>query len=393
MNKISYILLAFCLICSATGFAQKKRTTKKKQTKSKTEVIDEKLQERLRSMASVTQDIVVIDSIVVKKENFLKHYKLSADAGKISLYKEFFNSKAPFDSSFIYINEMGDKCYYSQGDTLKRALYTRDLVGGEWTVPAKLEGIDNAVYTKQNFPFMMPDGVTFYFASTGEESIGGLDIFITRYDSEDNRFFTPENIGMPFNSTANDYMYAIDEMNQIGWFASDRNQPKDTVCIYIFIPQETRNTYSNKKYTEEQITALSQLKRIADTWRDGTERKKALKRLEGIKQTSNEDKPEYGIHFFINDQTTYTSLNDFKIDGNKEKFIQILELRQLLKKQTTTLTSARENFRNGNSQEKSSLKTEIINSERNVESIERQIKDLEKEIRNSEISNIKNKNS
>lgn len=91
-------------------------------------------------------------------------------------------------------------------------------------------------YKSVNYPFMMPDGTTFYFAATGEESIGGYDIFVTRFDSESGSFLKAENIGMPFNSTANDYMYAIDEFNDIGWFATDRSQPEGKVCIYIFIP-------------------------------------------------------------------------------------------------------------------------------------------------------------
>lgn len=52
---------------------------------------------------------------------------------------------------------------------------------------------------------------------------------------------------MPFNSPANDYMYAIDEFNNIGWFASDRYQPDNKVCIYVFVPN------SSKKYTITKV--------------------------------------------------------------------------------------------------------------------------------------------
>ena len=81
----------------------------------------------------------------------------------------------------------------------------------------------------------MSDGITLYYASDGEGSLGGYDIFVTRYDSENGNYLRPDNIGMPFNSPANDYMYAIDEFNNIGWFASDRYQlitKSVSMCLY-----------------------------------------------------------------------------------------------------------------------------------------------------------------
>ena len=57
---------------------------------------------------------------------------------------------------------------------------------------------------------------------------------------------------MPFNSPANDYMYAIDEFNNIGWFASDRYQPDNKVCIYVFVPNSSKEVY-NYESTDEQI--------------------------------------------------------------------------------------------------------------------------------------------
>ena len=44
----------------------------------------------------------------------------------------------------------------------------------------------------------------------------------------------------PKERKASEDMLAIDEFNQLGWFVSDRNQPEDKVCIYIFIPNDIR---------------------------------------------------------------------------------------------------------------------------------------------------------
>ena len=95
----------------------------------------------------------------------------------------------------------------------------------------------------QNYPFMLSDGITLYYAAVGVESFGGYDIFVTRYDMDEKKFLYPENLGMPFNSPANDYMLAIDEFNQLRWFFSDRNQTENKVCIYIFIKNDIRKEY------------------------------------------------------------------------------------------------------------------------------------------------------
>ena len=88
---------------------------------------------------------------------------------------------------------------------------------------------------------MMQDGMTIYYANNGTSSLGGYDIFISRKD--DNEYYKPQNIGMPYNSPYDDYMLAIDETTGVGWWATDRNQLGDSITIYKFIPQDMRINY------------------------------------------------------------------------------------------------------------------------------------------------------
>lgn len=119
------------------------------------------------------------------------------------------------------------------------------LADGSWDKPAKLFDYES-IFGNNNgswvsYPFLMSDGVTLYFAADGDNSLGELDIFISRRDGDG--FLQPSNVGMPYNSPYNDYLYAIDEENGIGWWATDRNQLQDSVTIYTFIPQELRINY------------------------------------------------------------------------------------------------------------------------------------------------------
>ena len=61
-------------------------------------------------------------------------------------------------------------------------------------------------------------------------------------------FYIPDNYGLPYNSTANDYFLAIDERNNLGWLISDRYQPEDKVCIYIFVPNKKSCEASSRRF-------------------------------------------------------------------------------------------------------------------------------------------------
>ena len=41
-----------------------------------------------------------------------------------------------------------------------------------------------------NYPFMTSDGETFFFAAKADDGLGGYDIFMTRYDPDEGKFFS-----------------------------------------------------------------------------------------------------------------------------------------------------------------------------------------------------------
>lgn len=342
-------------------------------------------------MLNATQDVIIIDSIVTDSENFLKAIPLNKESGVITTYNDFFKTDMQ-PNAYVYQNEMGNKCYYSSEDsTGKIALFTSDNIDNTWTNREPLESLNNNDQLENiNYPYMMADGTTLYFAATGKESLGGYDIFVTRYDAENNTYLKPENIGMPFNSPANDYMLAVNELDSIGWFVTDRNQTGGKVCIYIFIPSQSRTTYDASAYTPEQIKALARINNIADTWGDGTLRDAALARLEKIKQEINNPSENPDFKFIINDQITYFSLSDFKHPANVERFQHLQTIKAENNQLAKALDKCRNYYASANKQEKEDLKNEILNNEHQLEKNEIEIKNIEKEIRNTEIAIINN---
>jgi len=370
-------------VCVMPMSAQKKRTAAA--GKAATTTVDKQKEEKIAQMTEATQKVMFVDSVVVDKKSFLSKYLLNPEAGKIGSYGSVFNTGGQ-PNAYAYINELGDKSYFAMEDSLGGfALYTSDRFDTKWSAPKPLKGMDTKeTYTEINYPFMMADGTTLYFAAKGKESIGGYDIFVTRYDSESGSFLEPENIGMPFNSPANDYMYAIDEYGNVGWFATDRNQEADKVCIYMFIPTTVRETYKGGNYTEAQIKSFAQLDCIADTWGDGSERDEAIERIKSVPARVGQKDDDSAWSFVVNDGVTYSKWSDFKVGESKDKFIKLLDMKRKLAALDAALDKARNYYATLSASERKKIASEIKQSEMQVETMETSMKALEKEIRNME---------
>ena len=389
MNIRKTVILAIALLLPLSISAQKR---KKRVKKPVVEVPQE--DPRITSMREMTQQITIIDSIVTDKDQLLSQLLLSDETGRILSSSAFWGKG---DSTTVFVNEMGNKAYFSQpDDSLKQQLCTSDLLGGEWSKPQWLKGISEGI-SETAYPFMLADGLTFYFAGKGEESIGGYDIFMTRYDAHNNSFLKPENIGMPFNSEANDYLFAIDEYAHIGYFVSDRRQPEGKACLYIFIPQSSRKTYDPIVYTPAEIRGFADISSIADTWGNGEERSAALARYQAIsinnmKATNTDAQPDdntvASLELVINDALTYSSTKDFRSREAAVLYKQLIEARRQLCLLNEQLEKSRSFYPQAAGAKKKSLQREILQAEAEVIKLYSRIGTLEKEARNAEIKVI-----
>lgn len=83
------------------------------------------------------------------------------------------------------------------------------------------------------FPFLRTDTLL-YFASDGHPGLGGLDIFYTYPDSA-RMWSKPVNMGIPINSTADDFAIIFNPEGEQGYFSSNRSGRKSMEDIYSFI--------------------------------------------------------------------------------------------------------------------------------------------------------------
>ncbi len=191
--------------------------------------------DRMDAMLQRVADIEVIDSLNVAPDELFAALRLSPSSGSI------FNA-ADLAAAFPVAKQGSG--YATQGDLSmiwggpKGLLRSRRLTDGSMEEP-KPYGSNLNAGGVANYPFMMPDGITLYYATQGSDALGGYDLYVTRRDGEN--FHTPQNMGMPFNSPANDYLLAIDEETGFGLWVTDRNDPSGKLLtIYYFIPSEVR---------------------------------------------------------------------------------------------------------------------------------------------------------
>jgi len=121
---------------------------------------------------------------------------------------------------------------------------TRDSESSSWGEPINL-GKDINTPGNEVFPFIHANG-TLYFASDGHPGLGGLDIF--KATSIAGAEWLVQNMGVPVNSSADDFSIIFERENDRGFFSSNRKPGKGGDDIYEF--------YSQTKMVEYYFTAL-----------------------------------------------------------------------------------------------------------------------------------------
>lgn len=87
------------------------------------------------------------------------------------------------------------------------------------------ENLGNKVNTEGNesFPFIADDNKTLYFASSGKQGLGGLDV----YQVDLSKGSDAVNMGKPINTEKDDFAFTFNKAKNMGFFSSNRNGNDD----------------------------------------------------------------------------------------------------------------------------------------------------------------------
>ena len=332
--------------------------------------------ERAARMLSHTENIQIIDSVVINKQNFLEAYLLSSESG-------YLETNA---GQIIYENPLRDKRYFAdKNENGKYRLFSEIKLQNNWGDRNMLSLPVDSI-TNDNYPFVLPDGLTIYYASTGNLSIGGYDLFITRYNMNNDTYLNPRQMGMPFNSIANDYMMAIDEINNIGYFVTDRFQPEDKVIVYTFIPNEAIVPIETDD--PKELINRAKITSIQDSWKPGVDYVDYI--IQVRSRIFNESlKIARDFSFVINDNIIYHTLNDFENNAARQAFSRSKEIAQNIQSIEDELDKLRQTYARSNNNQKQNIGRDIIQKENALFNLFNQYEQMKKNARNQEIQHLR----
>ena len=304
-----------------------------------------------RNFLERVEKIVIIDSISVPREDFFKHYRIPVSSGTLGNGDDLPYRRPGVN--YVFTNEGDDYKIWAETDTtgFSHLVEAMRLTDNSWSRPApvadELSEDGDAID-----PFMMSDGVTLYYASNGKESIGGYDLMVATRDAADGSFLQPQNLGFPYNSPYDDYMLAIDELNNVGWWATDRNQLDDELTVYVFIPNDLRRNYTEEDLEKEEDEegesrplSMTDFARISDyvaTQDPDADYDQLLAEIRSIKPGRHEAKAEF--HLPLPGGKIYTHFSDFRSQTASQLMKRYLAEKMLLEDKENRLSTMRREY-------------------------------------------------
>lgn len=331
------------------------------------------------NMLRGTEKVLFVDSVVIPRASLLAHYRETGDGGSHIVDAKAFGTDSRRAGSVACVNDFGDRAIVSLAEGSESPkLHALGKLGGEWRVEGMLRLSPDSAEV-QDFPFLLQDGQTLYYAAQGAESLGGYDIFVTRYDTEEKKFLKPENIGMPFNSPANDFLFAIDETRQIGFFVTDRRQPADSVCVYYFVPTESREVYDYEQ-NPDSVRRLARIHDIRTTQTDSQRTAAARQRMAATGPQRLTPRPECFI--VLSDDRVCTAVAQLGSAQARRIATQWMSTKERLADKERQLDALRRQYAAGKTDAKRSQ--QIVQLEAETDELRASIRTMEDNIRAAE---------
>lgn len=132
----------------------------------------------------------------------------------------------------MYAPQGASRYAWSRNDGASRNIYMTELLDSTWTAPAILRD-EFASDGNELWPILSADGKSMYFASNGLYGVGGYDLYVTKLDERTGEWSVPTNLGFPFSSPADDFLYMDTPDEKYTVFASNRSCSADSVDVYV----------------------------------------------------------------------------------------------------------------------------------------------------------------
>lgn len=243
----------------------------------------------------------------------------------------------------------GKKLYFISdmpGSIGKTDIFVVDILdGGNFSEPRNL-GIGVNTNKREMFPFF--NGTKLYFSSDGHTGLGGLDVFEAAF-SKENGFGEVVNLGKPINSNKDDFSYIVNEKNDKGFFASNRDGGKGDDDIYSFKRPEIKEIPVNNNAIAGTVTELVTGNLMPKTVvqlldKNGTKLKETLTKDDGsFVFEALENNTQYNLkivkgQFFDDERSVTTKDNEMvNVDITMKRLEEMIAVEKGIKKLKTDM--------------------------------------------------------
>lgn len=333
----------------------------------------------------------VIDKYQVHQDSTLMVYQPSREVGQVAKNSAFFEDNID-PNGILYRTERGDAVFFSmkpEGEEFEHLYKMEQLLDG-WGDAILLNGLN--IEANDKMPVMMTDGTTLYFSSDRLGGLGGWDIYRTTYDSENRTFTEPVNLGVPFNSPADDYLFVADEFRNRAWFTSNRETSADSAMVYEILWDNSvirsfaQSTDDIRKAAALDIDdSLEQMRKDAKNASATTLNGMRASLAKQYSTTVQEDK----FRFIICDSLVYTQWEHFRSNDALQAYQQTFVMQQQHDSLQNLMSVKRKEFMNLlTDEERNTQIAEVLRIERDVYNLEDRITEQSDKVRNLELSTI-----
>lgn len=202
-----------------------------------------------------------VNKLKLGRNNIYKATKNGETWGNITPLS--INSKE-FSTSNPSVSADGKTLYFSSdmpgslgGVDIWKVAINGDSLGTPENLGAKVNTEGN-----ESFPFIAEDNKTLYFASSGKQGLGGLDM----YQIDLSKGTDAVNMGEPINSIKDDFAFSFNKAKNRGFLSSNRNGnddifAADPICAVNVIATVT-NAKTGEKLSGTKVSILDDKKNI-----------------------------------------------------------------------------------------------------------------------------------
>lgn len=326
----------------------------------------------------------VVAKAKMPASQMLSAYGASREVGTVCRNSRFFQSDID-PEGLMYMTERADAAYFSLPDDAGRdkLMKMEKLIGG-WGDMTRLAGIEAPTPADDRTPVLLTDGQTLYFSSNRPGGMGGYDIYRSTYDPDTRTFSEPINMGVPFNSPYDDYLFLPDEFSRRAWFASNRETGgSDSVTVYQIVWDDSV-IRSMARSTADIRRALS-----LPLDPDAAALAHSAARQEQTPGAGAAKAPKAQLRLELCDSLTYTRWEHFRSPKAKSLYQQAMRSAAEKDSMVRLMAAQRKEFMSlTSSLERNAKLQELLQTERGIYALEDEATEKTEQARNEELKTL-----